>query len=297
MAGSLRPAITCWRTCRIRSTGSDSPTGAAIVTPANRLPEAGSSAPRRLTGRASGSASTGTPSTSWYRPSPPHSAARYASLHRRRPTALAAARKSARGSSSTTVRLTRLRRRSSGDGSAARRAEHAAGRIANPTASVTVAPGCVISRAAVPAARPSSLRPANVVSGSCLMLSRSRSCRSRRGGPAPAASAAAPGPVRCRRPARTGRCRQPVGDRVAELGQQRGPAALQALDVHRLPQRARGVERRLQRHFGQVERAGAACPGRAARPGAGGSPGRSRDRPPSAAEWRAAAGSPPSAAS
>ena len=89
---------------------------------------------------------------------------------------MAAARKSARGSSSTTVRLTRLRRRSSGDGSAGgglstRRAESA-----NPIASVTVAPGCVISRAAVPAARPSSLRPAaNVVSGSCLMLSRSRS--------------------------------------------------------------------------------------------------------------------------
>ena len=39
------------------------------------------------------------------------------------------------------------------------------------------------------------------------------------------------------------------------------------------------------------------CRERAGRPGAGGSRGRSRDRPPSAAEWRAAAGSPPSAAS
>src|SRR4029077_6317113 len=120
-----------------------SPTGAAVVTPGNLLPDAGSSAPRRLTGRASGSASTGTPSTSWYRPSPPHSAARYASLTDA-PTDLAAAPRAAGGSSSTTVRLTRLRRRSSGDGSAGgglstRRAESA-----NPTASVTVAPGCVI---------------------------------------------------------------------------------------------------------------------------------------------------------
>ena len=46
---------------------------------------------------------------------------------------------------------------------------------------------------------------------------------------------------------------QPVGDRVAELGQQRRPAALQALHVDRLPQRARGVQRRLQRDLGQVE--------------------------------------------
>ena len=76
MAGSLRRAITCSRTCLIRSTGSDSPTGAAMVTPVNRLPDAGSSPLRRLTGSASGRASTGTPSTSWYRPSPPHSAAR-----------------------------------------------------------------------------------------------------------------------------------------------------------------------------------------------------------------------------
>ena len=46
---------------------------------------------------------------------------------------------------------------------------------------------------------------------------------------------------------------QPVGDRVAELGQQRGPSALQALDVYRLPQRARGVQRRLEGELGQVE--------------------------------------------
>jgi len=49
---------------------------------------------------------------------------------------------------------------------------------------------------------------------------------------------------------------EPVGDRVAELAQQRRPGprtALQALDVHRLPQGARGVQRRLQRDLGQVE--------------------------------------------
>jgi hypothetical protein len=40
---------------------------------------------------------------------------------------------------------------------------------------------------------------------------------------------------------------------VAELGQQRGSSVRQALDVHRLPQRARGVERRLQRQLGEVE--------------------------------------------
>ena len=91
-------------------------------------------------------------------------------------TALAAARRSASGSSSTRVRVTRLRRRSSGDGSAGgglsiRRAESA-----KPSASVTVAPGRVTSRAVVPIAPPSSLRPAvSVVSGSCRTLSRTRS--------------------------------------------------------------------------------------------------------------------------
>jgi hypothetical protein len=49
---------------------------------------------------------------------------------------------------------------------------------------------------------------------------------------------------------------QPVGDRVAELAQQRGPdprIALQALDVHHLPQGTRGVQRRGQDDLGQVE--------------------------------------------
>ncbi len=46
---------------------------------------------------------------------------------------------------------------------------------------------------------------------------------------------------------------QPVGDGVAELGQQRGPALFQAFHVHRLPQGARGVQRRLQDDLGQVE--------------------------------------------
>ena len=47
---------------------------------------------------------------------------------------------------------------------------------AKPRASVTVAPGRVTKRPAVPAARPSNFRPADsVVSGSCLRLSRSRS--------------------------------------------------------------------------------------------------------------------------
>ena len=64
-AGSPRRAMTCSRTSRIRSTGSGSPTGAAIVIPVIRLPAAGSSAVRRLTGRASGSSPTGTPSASW----------------------------------------------------------------------------------------------------------------------------------------------------------------------------------------------------------------------------------------
>ena len=76
IAGSLRRAITCSRICFIRAAGSDSPIGAAMVTPAHWLPDAGSSPVRRLTGMAIGTASTGTPSTSWYRPRPPHSAAR-----------------------------------------------------------------------------------------------------------------------------------------------------------------------------------------------------------------------------
>ena len=74
------------------------------------------------------------------------------------------------------VRLTRLRRRSSGDVSAGcgmsiRRAESA-----KPSASLTVGPGWVASRTAAPATPPRNRRPAeNVVCGSCLMLSRSRS--------------------------------------------------------------------------------------------------------------------------
>ena len=43
----------------MRSAGSSSPTGAAMVAPAKRLPPAGSSSVRVLIGRASGSASTG----------------------------------------------------------------------------------------------------------------------------------------------------------------------------------------------------------------------------------------------
>ena len=175
IAGSLRRAITCSRTSRIRSAGSDSPTGAAIVTPANLLPAARSSAVRRLTGSASGSSSTGTPRASWYRPRPPHRAARYASLTDP-PTVLAAPRRSASGTSRTCVRVTRLRRRSSGDGGAGcgpstRRAD-----LANPIASATVGPGAPSRRSAMRAAPPSSFHPrARAVSGSRLRLARSRS--------------------------------------------------------------------------------------------------------------------------
>ena len=146
-----------------------------MVTPVNLLPDAGSSSVRRLTGMVSGRASTGTPSTSWYRPRPPHSAARYASLTDP-PTALAAARRSVSGSSSTWVWVIRLRRRSSGDGSAGggpsiRRAESA-----KPKTSATVGPGRVTSWAAVPTARSSHFRPTeSVVAGHCLRLSRTRS--------------------------------------------------------------------------------------------------------------------------
>ena len=61
MAGSVRAVRIVSRTMRIRTTGSGSPTGAAMRTPDHWLPAAGSSPARRLIGMASGRASTGRP--------------------------------------------------------------------------------------------------------------------------------------------------------------------------------------------------------------------------------------------
>ena len=64
-AASSRRWIIWARTCWIRSAGSTVPTGAARLTPAKRLPPAGSASDRRLTGTAIGSVLIGTPSASW----------------------------------------------------------------------------------------------------------------------------------------------------------------------------------------------------------------------------------------
>ena len=137
MAGSATAVRTCSRMSKMRRAGSGSPIGAAMRAPAKRLPPAGSSSVRRFTGIASGSASMGTPSASWYRRSAPQSAARYASFTEP-PAPLAARRKRSSGNSNHSKRRPSERRRSKGDGAVGggpniRRAE-ASMRRASPTA-------------------------------------------------------------------------------------------------------------------------------------------------------------------
>ena len=65
MAASSRREVICLRIFWMRSAASATPIGAARLTPANRLPPAGSASARRLTGTAIGRLLTGTPSASW----------------------------------------------------------------------------------------------------------------------------------------------------------------------------------------------------------------------------------------
>ena len=153
------------------------------------------------------------------------------------------------------MRLTRLRRRSSGDGAAGggpstRRAE-----AAKPIASATVGPGAVSRRSAVPAARTSSLAPADrAVPGSCRRPSRSRSVPVTSRGMGTGGMGRGRGfPLGVVDLLEQGDSAEPVGDRVAELAQQRRSIAFQALHVHRFPQGAGGVQRRGQDDLGQVE--------------------------------------------
>ena len=65
MARSSRLRVIWDRMLLIRFSGSTMPIGAARLTPANRLPPAGSLSDRMLTGIAIGSVSIGTPMRSW----------------------------------------------------------------------------------------------------------------------------------------------------------------------------------------------------------------------------------------
>jgi hypothetical protein len=65
IAGSSRRCVICARIFFIRATGSAVPSGAARLTPVNRLPPAVSASARRFTGTVIGSVLIGTPRTSW----------------------------------------------------------------------------------------------------------------------------------------------------------------------------------------------------------------------------------------
>ena len=65
IAGSSRRWVIWARIFFIRDTGSAVPSGAAKLTPVNRLPPAVSASARRLTGTAIGSVLIGTPSAWW----------------------------------------------------------------------------------------------------------------------------------------------------------------------------------------------------------------------------------------